>query len=255
MDHNFSTYRAVYEQGFLPIFTKNSLDSRMLVEACVEAGMMAIEYTLRRPDVIEMIPWIRREFPHLKLIIGSVLDDDQIVKQLRRKNPQLRTISELVDMGVDGLVSVFGWDYDNIHKYSQTHLVIPRGDSPSHAYRQMAAGAHFIKYIDPDLSTLEGFLQQASFGACPLVCTLNMDLERIHQAIDGGVVLAGGGFSTILDGALADHTQQQIVAKLHEHVIAVQQARCNKYPQLRSLSEADDSEWLKALPHYCPFAN
>ena len=43
----FATYRAVHEQGFLPIFTGLSAnDPRVLVEGCVAAGCRVIEYTL-----------------------------------------------------------------------------------------------------------------------------------------------------------------------------------------------------------------
>jgi hypothetical protein len=56
-------YRRVHQQGFMPIFVEDGRDARIEVEACVAAGMKAIEFTLRRRDAKELIPWIRREHP------------------------------------------------------------------------------------------------------------------------------------------------------------------------------------------------
>jgi 2-keto-3-deoxy-6-phosphogluconate aldolase len=58
-DRLFDVYRAVHTQGFLPIFVKDDFQTRTLVEGCVEAGMKVIEYTLRREDAREAIPWIQ----------------------------------------------------------------------------------------------------------------------------------------------------------------------------------------------------
>jgi len=105
MTRLFETYRAIHEQAFVPLFVHDDRDSRLLVDACVEAGCRVIEYTLRRADAHVMIPWIRRQFPRLHILVGSTLDDDGVVRRTRRRHPQLRTLVELADMGVDGFVS------------------------------------------------------------------------------------------------------------------------------------------------------
>src|SRR5438046_1863577 len=44
----FEAYRAFHDQVFMPIFVEDGYDSKLLIEACVAAGMKGIEYTLRR---------------------------------------------------------------------------------------------------------------------------------------------------------------------------------------------------------------
>jgi len=56
MSRLFDAYRAFHEQGFIPIFTEDGFDSRMLIDACVAAGLKGIEYTLRKRDADTMIP-------------------------------------------------------------------------------------------------------------------------------------------------------------------------------------------------------
>ena len=87
----------------MPIFVNNGFDSKMLVEAGIEAGCRAIEYTLRRGDAHRMIPWIRENYPDLYLLVGSTLEDARIVRKMREKHPQLLTVEELARYSVDGV--------------------------------------------------------------------------------------------------------------------------------------------------------
>ena len=65
MNRLIEIYRAMHRQAFMPIFCRDDFDSRAEVEACVAAGCTVIEYTLRRPDAREMIPWVRKNYPDL----------------------------------------------------------------------------------------------------------------------------------------------------------------------------------------------
>jgi hypothetical protein len=61
MSRFYHTHRAMHQQAFMPIFCSDAFDSKAQVEACVAAGCTVIEYTLRKSDAREMIPWIRRK--------------------------------------------------------------------------------------------------------------------------------------------------------------------------------------------------
>ena len=159
----FEAYRAFHDQGFTPIFTEDGFDSKLLVEGCVAAGLTSIEYTLRRRDAAQMIPWIRQHYPELRVFAGSTLDDDCLVHLAKPKHPQLRTLDELADMGVAGFISATGWRMENIRRYSETHVVAPTAMTITEAMQQLGAGAHFIKMQGSDLGLVSRCRQANTF--------------------------------------------------------------------------------------------
>ena len=189
MGRVFEAYRAVHEQGFVPIFVQDDFDSRDLVEACLSAGIRVIEYTLRRPDAPEMIPWIRKTYPDLYLMAGSTLDDEGIVEGMRRRHPQLMTLQQLADAGVDGFVSMLGWSLESIRKYSPTHVVIPSAHSATQAFLQTGGGAHFQKLSGAHLDLVRQCRPQAI--AIPTDADRHPDHAGAHRLLRTAVFKAG----------------------------------------------------------------
>ena len=249
----FEAYRAFHEQGFVPIFTEDGFDSRVLVEACLLAGMKGIEYTLRRHDAPEMIPWIRKNFPDLFLLVGSTLDDERIVRKMRKKHPQIRTLAEVTLWGVDGFVSMLGWSVESIRKYSPTHVIAPSAMTVTEALQQTGAGAHFQKLLGPDVSLVKLCRNDASFDYCPILVTGGQNLERIPQTIDAGAVLVGAGFDLTLKGLPKDVGAQQVAGILRQYLAVTAEARARKFPQMTAAIGKDRQTWLDALPHYHTF--
>lgn len=247
------SYRSVHEQGFMPIFVQDDYDSKKLVEACVEAGCKCIEYTLRRRDADKMIPWIREQYPELHLFIGSTLDNDRIVNKMRLKYPQLLTISELADIGVDGFVSMLGWSLESIRKYSDTHVIIPRATTATEAFQQVGAGAHFAKFVGPDINLVRGSRAAPTFDYCPIFFTGGATLKKIPEIIDAGAVVVGAGFDLILRGQGKDISCKQMSSLLKSYIDVTNEARANKFPQLMQTLGKGEQVWLDALPHYHPF--
>ena len=101
----FANYRKMVEQAWMPIFVKDELDTEMLLEGCRLAGLQVVEYTLRREDAAEVIPTLREKLPGVVLFVGSTIDDEKVVNQMKGKFPQLMTISELAPY-VDGYISM-----------------------------------------------------------------------------------------------------------------------------------------------------
>jgi len=249
----FDAYRAFHEQGFIPIFVRDEFDSKAELEACLKAGCKGVEYTLRRSDAREMIPWIRKNYPELYLLVGSTLDDEKIVRQMRRRHPQLMTIDETADMGVDGFVSMLGWRLDTIRKYAATHIVVPNAMTVSEALQQTGAGASFIKVLGPGLDLVKCARGAASFDYCPVMITGGMTADRIPLAVEAGAVVAGAGFDLLLKGKDADVGTSGMVDPLRRSLEAVRDARAKHFPQLTAAVGTDRGTWLAALPHYHPF--
>ena len=253
MGRVFEAYRAVHEQGFVPIFVQDDFDSRDLVEACLSDGIRVIEYTLRRPDAPEMIPWIRKTYPDLYLMAGSTLDDEGIVEGMRRRHPQLMTLQQLADAGVDGFVSMLGWSLESIRKYSPTHVVIPSAHSATQAFLQTGGGAHFQKLSGAHLDLVRQCRMAPTFEFCPIFVTGGISDERMREATEAGAVLLASGFDVMLKGRPTDIGVKEIAEALSLYVETAQQSRKQVWPEVAAAVGADRQAWLDSLPHYHPF--
>lgn len=250
----FDAYRAVHTQAFLPIFTEDGTDAWMLVEACLEAGLKAIEYTQRRRDAPEMIPAIRARYPELTVLVGSTIDDDCLIQRARHQYPQLRTVDELAKLGVSGFVSASGWSVDSIRKYNATHLIAPTASTVTEAVQQLGAGAHFIKMIGTDLLTIQRCRQTALFDVCPIFATGGISHDRIAETVSAGAVLVGSGFDVMIKGDRASVNYKDLIGTLRQYVETAITARDRRWPQLSATKDSPDQDWLAALPHHHPFA-
>ncbi|MHB9071224.1 MAG: hypothetical protein ACYC54_12760 [Sedimentisphaerales bacterium] len=253
MRNVFDVYRAVHEQGFMPIFVEDHFDSRKLLEGCVLAGFKCIEYTLRRRDAHIMIPWIKKNYPDLILLVGSTLDNERIVAHARRQHPQIMTIAQIAELGVDGFVSMIGWSEESIRRYSETHLIIPTAMTVNEAFEQTGYGAQFVKLLGPDVNFVKRCRADAAFGYCPIMITGGMTCQHIPVAIEAGAMLVGAGFDLTLKGHNKEVDPRTIASTLKEYQTIVKSVRAACYPQLAANSDSSNEIWLNSLPHYHPF--
>jgi 2-keto-3-deoxy-6-phosphogluconate aldolase len=249
----FNTYRCMHEQGFIPIFVESQSNPKMLIEACVQAGIGCIEYTLRCPDADKMIPWIGQNYPDIYLLAGSTLDNDDIIRRAKVKHPQLLTLSELAQMGVDGFVSMVGWKLENIAKYASTHIVCPCGETVREAFLQLGAGSHFIKILGPILEGLKNCRKGPTFGACPIMITGGMNLKKIDAAVEAGAVIIGTGFDLLLNNQQPDISPRKVTDILKQYINAVKESRMKYFPEMAKTIGKDADAWLHSLPHIHPF--
>lgn len=246
-------YRRVHEQGFMPIFVEDGRDARIEVESCVAAGMKAIEFTLRRSDSRELIPWIRKNYPDLTLLIGSNIPDEKILKNRRNTYPQLMTLEEVVDLDVHGLISLLPWPPELIEKYSKTHLVFPCAATHSEAFMQIRAGAHMAKVIGPGMDVIKLCHLGASFEYCPIFVTGGQTLEIIPQSLAAGAICVAAGFDATLKDMGTDIKVDEVSDRMREYLEITHKARTEIYPTYTANINANDKQWLKSLPHYHPF--
>jgi len=253
MSELFDIYRTFHEQGFVPIFVKDHFDTKLLVEACVRAGLKGIEITLRRDDADTMIPWVRENYPDLRILVGSTIDDERIVEFTRRKFPQVRTLAELDAMGVGGFVSIMGMREETIARYSPTRLVIPCAERVTQALEYVRAGAQMIKVLGPDVDHVRAFRSTPTFGFCPVIVTGGMAIDRLPMYIEAGAVMVGAGFDGMLRGRPADITVDEVTEVLKTFIQATREARERFWPEMSAAIGADRQTWLDSLPHYHPF--
>ena len=105
----------------MPIFGQDDFDTEVLLEGCRLAGLQVIEYTLRRTDANTVIPTLRQRFPEAVIVAGSTIDDENVIRQMQLKYPQLMSVAQLAPF-VDGFVSMLPYSDATLEKYSPTHL-------------------------------------------------------------------------------------------------------------------------------------
>jgi 2-keto-3-deoxy-6-phosphogluconate aldolase len=248
----FGTYRAIHEQGFLPIFVQDRRDPKPLVEACVEAGIGCLEFTMRNPAAMETLAWIRREHPGLRVLVGSTIPSDSIARRAQRLHPQVRTLEEFAEAGADGFVSMFGWREETIARWAPTHVVAPCAMTIREALLQLDAGAHFIKLLGPGTELVKLCRSEPTFGVCPVFQTGGITLPRVAPAVDAGAVVLGSGFDLLLAGKPSNVAVGTVAQILKRYVEAVQAARAAKWPRLAETAGLDDRTWVGLLPHVAP---
>ena len=253
MSRKLQTYRAIHQQAFMPIFCQDDFDSRAEVEACVAAGCTVLEYTLRKPDAREMIPWIRNNYPDLYLLAGSTLDSEKIVRQMRRRHPQLMTIDEVADLGVDGFVSMINWTEASLRKYADTHVICPTAMTVGEALNMIEWGASFIKLAGSDISFVKRCRGAAAFDYMPILVTGGQTLDAIPSTFEAGAVMVGSGFDLTLKGMPGNVSVDEIRQVVERYLHVSREARAEAWPELAAADNGPDDAWLDALPHWHPF--
>jgi len=247
----FSKYRKVFEQTFIPIFAKDDYDTEMLLEGCKIAGVDVIEYTLRRDDAKQVIPILKKKFPNTIFFVGSTLDDDAIVAQMKEQYSQLMTIDEIAPYA-DGFVSMLPYTDETLKKYHDTHLMIPAAETSGEAFRQMKNGASFIKVCGPDFSFSKKLHATPTFNYCPTFITGGVNRERMEEAFEAGNVLCAAGIELVLKDEKPETLTAEKVAELVRlYINTAKEMREKIFPELKDIEKMSDDEFVKALPNYC----
>ena len=247
----FTNYRKMIEQAWIPIFVKDDLNTDVLLEGCVLAGLDVIEYTLRREDAAQVVTSLKERYPDTVILMGSTIDSEEIVKERKEKYPQLMTIGELAPF-VDGFVSMLPYSDETLQKYSKTHICIPAAETSGEALRQVKAGAAVIKILGPDMSLAKRLHALPTFNYCPTYITGGMIPERMEEAFAAGNILTAAGFDVVLKDVDPEKLTPELVAeKIKVFVDTAKAARAKACPQLQNTQNLTDEEFLQRLPNYC----
>ena len=244
--------RRLIRQAFIPIFVADERDVDLQFSACRKAGLEIIEYTQRRRDSCEKIPELLAKYPETVILAGSTLDDDCIVRALRRRFPQLRTFSELAELGVSGFVSRLGFSEETFRVWRRQKLLIPCAGTVNEAYRQFAAGAHLIKVVSSDYDVVKQLAGSPVFGFCPVFVTGGASLETIPEMMEDGVLCVGAGFDAIMkrgEELPDDKYFTELVSRLKALQECAVSCRERRFPGLNENLESED--WLQKLPFAC----
>jgi len=254
-----SRYVIIHKQGWIPIFIEDGLDAVMLAEICVENGLKTIEITCRRSGVVKDIKAVKAAFPELIILAGSTVDSDSIVGFLRKQKPDMPTLEELADIGVDGFVGLLPFMRDTIEKYRKDLILIPGQETIMEAYRSIQYGAHFVKFCSVSPERIKLINGDATHKIFPLFATGGISHDRIADYLKAGAVSLGTGWDLILKGLDLKHEpssdRSSIAQRLRLYTDAAFAAQKSFIPDFVRKREMDDDGYINALTHYHPFVN
>jgi 2-dehydro-3-deoxyphosphogluconate aldolase/(4S)-4-hydroxy-2-oxoglutarate aldolase len=251
-------YVNVHKQGWIPIFVNDKLDALQLAKICVDSGLKAIEVTCRRPAVLAEIRQIRKAYPDLIILVGSVVDDDNIMQGfLRKRRADFPTMEQLKELGVDGFVAQLPFSERSLEKYADDFIMIPGVETVSEAVDVLNAGAHFAKFCSSTPLRIKQINSDATHRLFPIFYTGGAALNTLEDYVQSGTALIGGGWDLMLKDKYVEmqsnFNSEIITEKLMAYKEQIDQARSTHVPNFDQLYTADTNTYLKALTHFHPF--
>lgn len=242
------TLNAVLRQGWLPIFVHDDYDSKTLVEAAVTAGCRCLEYTIRRRDAATMIPWIKKEYPDVKVLVATLVDGPRAEAHLGKQVANFLSVQQAVDLGCDGLVSYLGFRAETYEKFGEDLVTIPAAATPQEALDQFERGATIIKIASPDKSPAKvKVLRMNTHQLFGLLVTGGMRVDLIPDYVEVGALICAGGFDMYWPELGKHASVKQISAKVREHLMAVSHARERYMPALAEAIASDQVDLTGVL--------
>lgn len=251
-------YVEIHKQGWVPIFVNDALDAVRLAEVCAESGFKAIEVTCRRPRVVEEIRAIRKAFPDLIILAGSVVDDSVLLPHLQARRPDFPDMAQLESMGVDGFVAQLPFSEKTIAAYSKRSILIPGVDTLAEAVASLHAGAHFAKFCSSPPERIRQLASEATHRLIPIFYTGGASLETIRAYAAAGAALIGGGWDLMLSDIYSEmqarFDARRVAERLRGYRQAMDEARVELIPWFAELLSASPESYVQHLVHYHPFA-
>ncbi len=229
---------AILQGGLLPNLIHDRLDPFRAVAEVRAVGIRAVEVSCRRPDTLELLVRLKREFPDMFFGVSSLVDDGAYHTFLRQRGPRFPAIAEAVDAGADFLVSVFDFSEATYRRYPDT-VIIPAVSTLNEARRQLDLGANLIKFCAPALAGGPAFYRQlvhcapAHWGI-PILLTGGLRPALIDDYVAAGMLVCVCGFDLILSEhylAMQDDFQAPVMRdQLNAYVAAFSAARQQHLP-------------------------
>ena len=251
-------YCELHRQGFIPIFVSDNFDAVQLAESCIEAGAKGIEITCRRKNVVDEIRRIRRDFPELIIMVGSVVDDGPMLDFLKHRREDMPSMGELAELEIDGMVSMMPMSVKTIEKFSDDYIMVPGVETFNDAVQAVEAGAHFAKFFN---AVNSGGPKRISLATCaamhgllPVFVTGGVTLEKIKHYLDSGTAMVGSGWDVILGDKY-----QEAQEKPETKILTKELKRfIDETAQIRGIyqplnTESEQKKYLDAVTHYHPF--
>jgi 2-dehydro-3-deoxyphosphogluconate aldolase/(4S)-4-hydroxy-2-oxoglutarate aldolase len=209
-------------------------------QALAEAGIGNMEVTCRIRNPLDKIRHLKQAMPEFCVGAASLIDSPSMLKRYNTQFPDdpLPSVDEVVDAGVNYLVSALNFSETTYEKYSGCIAMMPGCSTVTEIVRQYARGANlcklfpakqiggpsYIKAIDPAIHNL-----------IPIVPTGGTNADNIPDYIKAGVLVLGGSFSLIpqksLNAIIDDQDYTLLSNKIKKVKNLIDDCRGRQYPQ------------------------
>lgn len=247
---------SLMRQGFLPIYVHDTMDSHVLVDGAVEAGCTVLEYTCRRQDAATMIPWIKKHHPQVAVLGATMIDGPRSAAFLARHRKGFLTVDQMVDLGVDGLVSFLRFREETYQRHAQRLIFIAGAGTSNEALDQLELGADFVKIAvsSPEGERLITTSRVGTHALMPIMATSGITVDRVDALIKAGVALTSAGFDLIFKQELAQGTaitSEMVVGRVRAYLEAMGKARQVHQSQLWQAIQTQSSNLVQAGGWVC----
>ena len=235
------TLTNIIRDGFILVFNQDKLDVVKTAQALLDAGINNMEVTCRISKPLENIARLRQELPEFVIGATSLLDSPVLLDRYNQLHPDdpLPSLQEVIDVGVDYLVSAVNFQEESFKAFSKSHVMIPGCGTVSEIIKQYEQGAHicklfpasqlggpsFVKAIDPAIHKL-----------ISLVPTGGTNTKNIPDYINAGILVLGGSFSMIekatMQKIISDQDYNLLSAEIEKVKVQINVLRKEKWPTI-----------------------
>ena len=193
---------ALIKDGFILVFNRDDLDVVKTAEALMAAGINNMEVTCRISNPLAKIQRLKKELPDFVVGAASLVDNADFINSYNAQHADdpLPTVSEVVDVGIDYLVSAVNFSAETYKKYVGKLPIIPGCGTANEIMTQFALGASFVKIFPANMLGGPAFVKAidpALHKIISIVPTGGTNAENIPAYIDAGILVLGGSFSAI----------------------------------------------------------
>jgi len=240
------TLGRILKTGLLPNFINDALCPLKLAKAAREAGILAMEISCRRPDTLDVLARLKKEFPDMSFGVSSLIEDGPYYDFLQKRGPRFPSIKTAAENGADFLVSMIAFNAETYRRHKNIPI-IPGVETPNEAIVQLGYGASLVKFSAPMLKGGPVYFKTMvnsgpiHFGL-PLLITGGMRPDMIGKYVEVGMLVAVAGFDLILGekyNAMRRKPDMQAVKDaLADYIKAFADARAKYMPHV-NFSSAD----------------
>jgi 2-dehydro-3-deoxyphosphogluconate aldolase/(4S)-4-hydroxy-2-oxoglutarate aldolase len=233
------TIGTLLKDGLILVFNSDKLDVVRTGEALAEAGVNNMEVTCRISKPVEKIERLRREIPDFVIGTASLIDYPEVLDIYNKNHSDdpLPSVEEVVEAGVDYIVSAVNFSENCYEKYSGKVVMLPGCGTVSEILEQFSRGANFCKIFPAKQLGGPGFVKAIDPAIHKMISLIPMggtNMDNIPGYIDAGVLVLGGSFSMIEKATMQKIIDEQDYEFLAKEFIRVKDlidaVRAEKWP-------------------------
>ena len=239
------TIGTLLKDGLILVFNSDRLDVVRTAEALAKAGVNNMEVTCRINKPLEKIERLKKEIPDFVIGSASLIDYPKVLDIYNENHSEdpLPGVGEVVDAGVNYIVSAGNFSKNCYEKYGGKVVMLPGCGTVSEILEQFSRGANFCKIFPAKQLGGPGFVKAIDPAIHKMISLIPMggtNMDNIPGYIDAGVLVLGGSFSMIEKATMQKIIDEQDYGLLSKEFMRVKDlidaVRAEKWPSINFTS-------------------